>query len=202
MNFLAHLLLAEPTPESRLGNLLPDFGIRRFRQWRLTPAVQAGIDRHHRVDAFTDHHPLFGASRRRLALEAGRFAGILVDLFYDHMLARHWRWFCAEPLESFIDQVYTDLTAAADLAPAPIRPILASMQQQDWLGCYATAEGMDYVLGRMSQRFTERFGRDVELTRHIALLHRHDEALERDLLAYFPQLLEHIAGPQRLRRSG
>ena len=202
MNYLAHLLLAEPTPESRLGNLLPDFGIRRFGHWPLTPELRRGIQRHQRVDAFTDSHPLFAASRRRLAPCAGRFAAICVDLFYDHMLARHWRRFCSTPLPSFIRGAYRDLARAEHHMPHPLRPTFATMRREDWLGCYATIEGMAFILDRMSRRFSERFNREIDLRGGIDLLRTHEAALRQDLLAFFPQLLAHIATPHPARRSG
>src|SRR5688572_426656 len=100
MNWLAHLLLSEPTPEFRIGNLLPDL-LPASELQTLSPIFRRGVECHRRIDAFTDTHPVFRRSVARLVPPHRRFGGVLIDLFYDHFLATNWRQYSPIPLDEF-----------------------------------------------------------------------------------------------------
>ena len=104
MNFLAHLYLAEPTPACRVGNVLGDFVRGRINALtaELPAPLVAGILRHRTLDRFTDAHPVAREARSLVAPERGRFAGVVVDIAYDHVLARQWNDWAGEPLPSFL----------------------------------------------------------------------------------------------------
>src|SRR5262245_37378391 len=107
MNWLAHLLLSEPSAAFRIGNVLPD--ILSLAELRCLPAEYlAGAECHWRIDAFTDSHPVFRRSMARLTPPHRRFGGVLMDLFYDHFLAVDWSSHASVPLEQFAQSVYAD----------------------------------------------------------------------------------------------
>ena len=89
MNYLAHVHLAEPSAAGRFGALLGDF-VKGAPDPELPPSVRRGILMHRRIDAHTDAHPVHRTSRRRFAGPRRRFAGIIVDVAYDHFLASAW----------------------------------------------------------------------------------------------------------------
>jgi len=185
VNYLAHLLLADPTPASRIGNLAPDFA--RQRDLRgLPPDVQSGIDRHRRVDRLTDCHPAFARSRNRLFPRHGRFSGIIVDLFYDHALTRRWEQHHAAPLPEFIERCYAHLRDHDADMPEPMRPPVRRMIDQDWLGDYATDAGLQRILTMMSVRLTHRFKRPVDLTPAVETLGTHRSGILDDFDELFP----------------
>lgn len=191
MNFLAHLYLADPTPASRIGNLLPD--LCRIRPGTpLHPDVAAGVANHRRVDAFTDTHPLFARSKARLFPGCGRFSGIVVDIFYDHFLTLAWDAHCSAPLPDFVAQVHRDFRDHPRLMPPAVQPILVRLADQHWLLSYGDADGLRLCFRRMSVRFSERFGREVRLEQAVDLLAEHGDGLRRDFEAFFPQLVRHI----------
>src|SRR5262245_27969290 len=103
MNWLAHLLLSEPTSAFRIGSLLPDF-VRPPLLAGLPIDFQRGIECHRRIDAFTDAHPIVRRSVGRFVPPYRRFAGILVDVFYDHFLARDWTAHASIPLTDFVGE--------------------------------------------------------------------------------------------------
>jgi acyl carrier protein phosphodiesterase len=188
VNFLAHLYLAEPTPASWIGNLLPDLTTGPTDP-DLHPDVLAGAANHRRVDAYTDTHTVFARTRARFREKHGRYSGILADLFYDHALARDWDRYHPQPLNDFIDQVHTAFTDHAQLMPEPMRPIIGRLIDQGWLRCYATPHGMQTVLGMMSARFTQRLQRPVDLACAVQDLHTIGESLDEDFAEFFPQLI-------------
>lgn len=187
MNFLAHLHLAPPTPASRIGNLMPDLVRGRLPE-NLHPEVAAGVRLHRRVDAFTDTHPVFGRSRARLRTRHGLFAGILVDVFYDHFLACRWQRHHDQPLHRFIASVHDDFEAGAEFMPPAMQRVLVHMREQDWLSTYAHLPGLELTLRRMSQRFTNRFKRDIRLHHAVEDLVVHYAELAADFNEFYPEL--------------
>ena len=89
MNWLAHLRLAPDEPLVRLGNLAGDF-VRGVDLQTLDPRVRRGIDQHRAIDRFVDGHEVHRRSRARFGEAWRRFAGVALDVFYDHFLARDW----------------------------------------------------------------------------------------------------------------
>ncbi|MBF3245410.1 DUF479 domain-containing protein, partial [Pseudomonas aeruginosa] len=114
MNYLAHLHLGGPQPAQLLGSLYGDFVKGRLQgQW--PGEIERAIQLHRRIDAFTDSHPLVHAAKRRFPLERRRFAGVLLDVFFDHCLARDWNDYADEPLPQFVERVYGTLRTASPL---------------------------------------------------------------------------------------
>lgn len=193
MNFLAHLYLSDHTPPGRIGAIWPDL-VRRSKVPPPHPAIEAGIHLHRRIDAFTNTHPLFGQSKMRLLARHGRFSGILVDLFYDHVLAAAFEQHHRQPLPEFVAAVYADFRAHEEWMPAAMRAPVTWMIEQNWLGSYATVEGMAVRLAQMSARLSAHFDRAIDLTAATDDLRLHREAFAADFHAFFPQLRAYAAG--------
>ncbi|MBL8495996.1 MAG: DUF479 domain-containing protein [Rhodocyclaceae bacterium] len=153
MNYLAHALLAGPDPESRLGGLLGDFvkGTPDGFDPRLPPGVVAGIALHRQIDRYADTHPAFQASRRRVSAQRRRYAGVMIDMFYDHFLARHWLRYCSQPLGEFAEETYALLADHAAILPPRLRGMLPHMREQNWLVSYACAAGIGTALDGISR---------------------------------------------------
>jgi len=188
MNFLAHLYLADPTPASRIGNVLPDI-VRVRRDDELPAEVRAGVAMHRKVDAFTDTHPIFLRSRGRLSKTHGLFAGIIVDMLYDHLLAADFERWCGQTLEAFTAEAYASILSRPDLMPEAMHATMHKIIDEDWLGSYATREGIRYALTRMSQRFAQRFDRRVELASAVDRLDDVQCDLCDDFEAFFPEVI-------------
>lgn len=201
MNWLAHVFLAGPDSDCRLGNLLADMVKGKVRQ-ALSPGIQRGIACHQAIDAFTDEHPIVLRSKRRLNAPWERFAGILVDVFYDHILATDWRCYADLPLRDFSTTFYASFAAYQDELPAEVNEVLARMAAEDWLGSYATLEGIEDVLFRISKRLERRIGRDFVLQTAMSELERHRAALASDFREFFPELAAHVEQWNAVRSEG
>ncbi|QBJ79128.1 ACP phosphodiesterase [Aquitalea sp. USM4] len=189
MNYLAHLHLAPDNPAARVGNLLGDF-LKPSRAGHLPVPLQQGMLLHRQIDSHTDSHPLVMQSKNRIAPIRRRYAGILVDIFYDHFLARHWTSFSSMPLTDFTARSYAELQAHRQWLPPRLLEILPRMQAQDWLGSYAETEGIAAVLCGFSRH---RIKRDNPVANGIDDLLQHYAALETDFLAFYPQLQQAVA---------
>lgn len=153
MNYLAHLYLGRRSPGFMLGSFLGDFIRGPVSAADLPPEVAWGVRFHRAIDASTDAHPAFLEAKRLLAPERRRFAGILVDIFFDHFLSVDWaRWEPDEDLQSFILRSYGVLDAGAGFFPQGVRSVLPRMRAENWLASYGTLGGIGTTLQRVSKR--------------------------------------------------
>ncbi|HEX5394277.1 MAG TPA: ACP phosphodiesterase [Rhodocyclaceae bacterium] len=151
MNFLAHLLLAGDAETDRLGAVMGDF-VKGPLPGSLPPELADGVALHRSVDTFADDHRVFRRSRARMSPERRRYGGILVDMFYDHLLARHWSRFHDQPLAEFAQDAYRLLRTHTHRLPQGLVAIVPHMEANDWLASYAELESIDVALNRMSRR--------------------------------------------------
>lgn len=152
MNYLAHLHLGGPAPHQLLGSLYGDF-VKGPLDGRWPQAIEAGIRLHRRIDLFTDTHPLVRDARALFPAARRRVSGILLDLFFDHCLARDWADYAEVPLPIFTGQVYRVLADQAAL-PGALARIAPRMAEQDWLGSYREFDTLAAVVGGMSRRLS------------------------------------------------
>lgn len=198
MNYLAHLLLCDGRPESIVGSILGDFS-RGVDLGALDPGVREAVALHFRVDAFTDAHPVVGESKQRIRPPHRRYAGVLVDMFYDHFLARRWDRYSAVPLAAFTTTVYEALEQAEAYLPERMTRVCRAMAAGDWLGSYVRLEAIDTALQRMSRRIM----RANDLATGVNALIANYDLLEADFHRFFPELRDHArsngAGEPRVR---
>mgnify|MGYP000548355435 CR=1 FL=1 len=108
MNHLAHVFLAPDSPEARVGSILGDF-TRGVDLSTLPDPVKQGVRHHRAVDSFTDQHPDVLASKQVFSRQRRRFAGVALDILYDHFLLKHWDRFSEIEQEAFIRGIYNEL---------------------------------------------------------------------------------------------
>ncbi|MGD2172567.1 MAG: ACP phosphodiesterase [Gammaproteobacteria bacterium] len=188
MNHFAHLVLARPTLESTVGNLLGDFA-RGVDPDSLPRAVHDGLRNHRAVDRFTDSHPRVQEMKRVFSRRRRRFAGIALDIYFDHLLINHWNRFDARDLEPLIEVFYRRLIDGRGLMPGEqMRRVTRRMVEYDWFGSYrdvdAVAESLDRVAGRI--RFENRFAGAIEE------LQRHHELICEGFFEFYPELRHHV----------
>ncbi len=186
MNFLAHALLAGDDGDLIAGQIAGDFVRGRLDRQDLG-ALHAGVRMHRALDVFTDAHPLVVRSRGRLLGPRRRYAGIIVDVLYDHFLARHWARFCDRPLADFSARVYGELQSRRDQLPERLQHFLPYMIERDLLG----GIGAEAALAESFTRLDRRFTRQTPLREAPAELSRHGRGLEADFLDFFPEALDY-----------
>lgn len=151
MNFLAHALLAGEDPALVVGGVIGDW-IKGALPADLPPDLARGVALHRAIDTHADLHPAFCKSRSRVSPPRRRYAGVLVDIYYDHLLARDWAQHHALPLRDFAAQVYARIESRRDDLPAEAYRVMCLMAEQDWFSSYASLDGVADVLARMSRR--------------------------------------------------
>ncbi len=151
MNFLAHALLAGDHPAMIVGGVAGDW-IKGTLPGAQPADLARGVALHRAIDAYAETQAAFRRSRARVSEPRKRYSGILVDVFYDHLLARQWEAVHREPLHEYCASVYRHIRARFDDLPPDAHPALLRMANEDWLTSYAHIEGLADVFQRMSRR--------------------------------------------------
>ncbi|MBS1188643.1 MAG: hypothetical protein H6R10_435 [Rhodocyclaceae bacterium] len=151
MNFLSHAFLAGNDPALIVGGVIGDW-IKGPLPGALPADLARGVALHRAIDGFAETHPAFCRSRGRVSAGRRRYAGVLVDIFYDHLLARDWALYHPETLDSYCANVYREIACRLDDIPESARYALELMAREDWLQSYGEIEGIADVLARMSRR--------------------------------------------------
>lgn len=189
MNFLAHIYLSgEDDAHLMIGNFIAD-SVRGKRFERYPATVQRGILLHRKIDTFTDNHPVVFESKDRLRDGFGKWAPVIVDVFYDHFLAIHWNRYHRLPLAEYSQGVYAILEEHFDLLPERIQGFLPYMTSGDWLFNYSKLSGIERALWGISQR--SRY--NPELDKSVAILRAQFAGFEDEFLRFFPELEAMVA---------
>ena len=188
MNYLSHLLLAGSSEDALLGSLLGDF-VKGSIGDRFNATVADAILLHRKIDSFSDAHAIMRRSRNRISPLRRRFAGIIVDVCYDHYLSRHWSRFSVIDLQSFVERVHAVLRKNRARLPERLSRILPRMIADNWLGGYINLEGVGIALDRIAGRLT----RGARFMQAVSEIEANYKVLERDFLAFFPDLIAFCA---------
>lgn len=188
MNFLAHFFLSSESPSLMVGNFLGDF-VKGKEYQQFPEPVAKGILLHRAIDSYTDIHPDFLESKHRLVPQYGHFAGIVVDIFYDHLLAVHWEKYAKQSLKDFSAYVYQNLQEHQALFPAKAASVFPYMVNHNWLLGYAQLEGIQRALEGMAQR--SRFASGMEHATEN--LKQSYTSFNREFHSFFPQIIRHVS---------
>lgn len=151
MNFLAHIYLSGENDLIKIGNFMAD-GI-RGKQFEHFPAdVQKGILLHRFIDTYTDSHDIFRQSTKRLHEKYHHYSGVIVDIIYDHFLAKNWTKYSDEKLEIFINRFYRSLHENYSILTEKTQDLMPYMIERNWLLSYQTVEGIHQILTQMDRR--------------------------------------------------
>jgi acyl carrier protein phosphodiesterase len=184
MNFLAHAALSGNNEKILVGNFIADFVKGKAALQQFDPEIRNGILLHRAIDAFTDTHPTVALSKNRLRTKYRHYAGVIIDVFYDHFLARNWMTFHSVPLEVFADRVYSVVDKHFDVLPDAVTTFFPYMKRGNWLVSYAKVEGIARALTGMSRRTPYESKMDESVNE---LVEFYDE-FEKEFHLFFPLL--------------
>ena len=187
MNWLAHTFLSEPNIDFQLGNLLADL-VRGADRENMSAEFLRGAACHKAIDAFTDSHPVVRRSRSRVPAEYRRFSGVLIDVFYDFLLAKQWSRYSSQSLEDFVQTFYAGAKVTTLPLPHDAQLTLERIVRVDSLGSYREIEGVERALRRISAYLIQRWRRPFALEQSIPHLIAEERGLAEDFAEFFPKL--------------
>lgn len=190
MNHLAHALLADPGgAEFALGSALGDF-THGHPDPAWPAARQAGLRFHRAIDGFTDTHPEVSAARNGFDPPLRRYAGILLDVWFDHLLVRNWDAWCDEPLPDFSRRWLDLLDSREQELPVAFRRFLAWMHAHGLPIGYGDDATIDVVLHGLAARLS----RPSPIATALPDLMARTGPLRRHFEAFFPELVRYACG--------
>ncbi len=183
MNFLAHIYLSGNNDNLIIGNFIADF-VRGNNYKHFSQEIQNGIFLHRQIDTFTDKHKIVRISKRRLHERYGHYDGIIIDILYDHFLAKNWKNYATISLEEKEQSFLTLMQQHLNILPEKVIAILPYMKKQKWLTAYANFKGIENALIGMDKRTKNKS------QMHLAIqdLKIHYKEFEADFTNFFKDL--------------
>lgn len=184
MNYLAHTYLSHNNEDILIGNFIADH-VKGKAILNFSDKIRTGIVLHREIDQFTDSHPIFLKSKKRLANKYRKYAGVIVDMFYDHFLAANWKDYTDEDLEKYTKRVYKILMKKYLILPTKTKYILPFMAKSNWLMNYGTFEGIHRALSGMAKRTPYESG----MERATGDLKKDYELYKKEFREFFPEVI-------------
>ena len=190
MNFLAHIYLSGDDDDLKIGNFLGDFvkgRLNKLSNSQYSEGIIEGMALHREIDFFTDSHPIVRQSIDRLQPKYRKFSGIVVDMFYDHILAKKFNNYSVVSLQDYSQNFYDLLKKRKKDIPTEMDRMVESLIKRNWFVGYAQYEGIEWALQGISKRLSFQSG-----------IENATEDLKQDYLLYevefdifFPELINH-----------
>lgn len=184
MNFLAHIYLSFNDDQITLGNFFADH-IKGNKYQHYPKKIQQGIQLHRAIDTFTDAHPITKQSSKRLHQNYSHYSRVIVDIYYDHFLAKNWNTYSTVALADYVANFYDLLTQNYALLPTTTQRMLPYMMADNWLLNYANLEGISRVLDGMNRRTQNR----SKMNNAILDLEHNYTAFEAEFASFFTELI-------------
>lgn len=183
MNFLAHIYLSGDDELITIGNFIAD-GVRSKQYKKFPENIQKGILLHRQIDTFTDAHPLVRQSTKRLHKNYSHYSGVIVDILYDHFLAKNWDKYSDLSLKLYVENFYESLERNFEILPERTKKMIPYMMADNWLLNYANLEGIQRVLNGMNRRTKNISGMDKATLE----LKQYYTEFEEEFTAFFEEL--------------
>lgn len=185
MNYLAHIYLSGDNDLVTIGNFIAD-SIKGKKYKDYEKDIQLGILLHRNIDTFTDAHKTVRQSTKRLHKNYSHYSGVIVDILYDHFLAKNWSKYCETPLEDYVNSFYNVLELHYDILPLKIKKMMPYMIANNWLFNYGSIDGIAKVLEGMNRRTQYRSGMDKAVNELEAFY----SDFENEFTSFFEELIE------------
>lgn len=185
MNYLAHVFLSGDNDNIKIGNFIADFIYgNRYKNYDLE--IQKGILLHRYIDTYTDSHPIFRQSKKRLFTQFRHYSAVIVDMFYDHFLAKNFSTYSEKDLECFVEDFYKLLAENKNSLPDKVKDIMPVMSKYNWLVNYRDIEHLRDILAQMNHKTKH----NTEFHKSIDILENSYNLFEDDFTIFFEDILD------------
>ncbi|WP_396143471.1 ACP phosphodiesterase [Flavobacterium sp.] len=185
MNYLAHVYLSGANDLIKVGNFMAD-SVKGSQYLNYKKDLQIGILLHRHIDSYTDAHPIYRQSKHRLHEKYGHYSGVIMDILYDHFLAKNWGKYNAISLPDFSKNFYKILENNIDLLPEKTKKIVPYLVAQNWFESYASVTGIEKILLQMDYKTHHR----VAMQEAVVELKNYYKEFENEFTLFFEELKE------------
>ncbi len=183
MNFLAHIYLSGDEPDTIWGNFIGD-GVKGKQLLSYPKGIRQGIELHRHIDHFTDNHPITAEARKLIRPHFRKYAGVVLDMYFDHFLGQDWERYHHQPLEEFVPEIHDLLNRFEPKMPEKTRRFFFYMKEHNWLLNYRNLDSLSRVFKGMSSRTP--FESNMENA--VPVLIEHYDELSGFFTEFFPDL--------------
>ena len=184
MNYLAHVYLSGANDLIKVGNFMAD-SVKGSQYLNYKKDLQIGILLHRHIDSYTDAHPIYRQSKHRLHEKYGHYSGVIMDILYDHFLAKNWEKYSSTSLPDFSKNFYKILENNIDLLPEKTKKIVPYLVAQNWFESYASATGIEKILLQMDYKTHHR----VAMQEAVVELKNYYKEFENEFTLFFEELI-------------
>ncbi|MEQ8244210.1 acyl carrier protein phosphodiesterase [Fulvivirga sp.] len=188
MNFLAHIYLSGNNEPLMVGNFIGDF-VKGNQLNDFESEITRGVNLHRAIDEYTDQHPVVSKSKDKLREKYRHYSGVIVDIYYDHFLAKNWSDYHKTDLLTFTKQFYNAINNYHNILPKGAKYMLPYMMENNWLYNYSKVEGISRALGGMSRR--TKF--DSKMDEAVVDLRAYYDEFEKEFKEFFVDLQSFVA---------
>lgn len=183
MNYLAHIFLSGDDDFLKLGNFMAD-EIKGKSYLDYPKEIQSGILLHRAIDDFTDHHPLVSKGAHRFFDELGHYNGVVIDMIYDHILAKRWDEYSEVELPVFAEEFYILLESNQHILPNKISKVVPYMIEHNWLLSYSNIDDLRNILKQMNHKTKH----ETELQKGVNIYLEHQLDFEKEFTCFFEDI--------------
>jgi acyl carrier protein phosphodiesterase len=187
MNYLAHAYLSFGDEETMIGNFIADH-IRLRQADHLPETIRRGISLHRKIDHFTDTHPLFIKSKRHFYEGFERYSGVLMDIYYDHVLAKNFGKYSKIPLQEYTQNIYRTLQDNSRFLPESSKRFLDYAVERNTFFEYSKIEGIELVLKHLSHRINH----GIWLNESVPVFIANEKTIEQNFFEFMEDLVKEV----------
>lgn len=188
MNYLGHLFFSDNDFELAIANLFGD-SVKGTHFDQYPPKVITGIVLHREIDHFMDTHPSVKKILPVLRPDLPKVASIAIDLFFDHLLAKHWNQFHPLPLDEFLKLFYQQINNNTFPYPDQFLDYLQKMIQFNWISYYPTLDGLD----KMCHGVSHKLSFNNQLINGLQVFKNNEKGIEQAFIEYMTDANEHFS---------
>jgi acyl carrier protein phosphodiesterase len=185
MNYLAHIYLSGTNDLLKIGNFMAD-SIKGSNFEKFDMDIKKGILLHRHIDSFTDANVIYRKSKHRLHEKYGHYSGVIMDILYDHFLAKNWSRYSDEALEIYAANFYNLLVTNEAILTEKIKGMIPYMIENNWFVSYASLPGIEMILFQMDYKTKHR----VHMQEAIVELQLFYQEFEEEFYLFFDELMQ------------
>jgi acyl carrier protein phosphodiesterase len=186
MNYLAHIHLAHITDTSMLGNFFGDF-VKGSDLSHLNDEHQLGVRLHRKIDSFTDTHVHVKALRTLFPKSIRRMSGVVIDIYFDHLLCAHWDRFSEPALEKLLGHFYTEIHDYSNHISDRFTQVRHGLLTYRWLTDYQHSANCERSFLQIEKRLTNRV---IFAHEAMQFIQQNESELQARFLDFYPELIE------------
>lgn len=187
MNFLAHQYLSGDNKDIRLGNFIADH-VKGKAYLKFSENIQKGIILHRKIDSFTDSHPIVKNNAKLYSQNYGRYSSVVIDVIYDHFLAKNWSNFHQRTLSKFVDESHSIFIKNFLILPPRIKMFLPFLIKSRRLETYSSLDGIKQTLDIMAKHTSLPNESDFAISQ----TKKNYNILEKDVDLFISEIIQYV----------